>query len=76
MLSDKVELGENMGLSVEKLANTTELDSNFSAENKEPDNRELKMLKELLKSGSKDEQHLLAQALLEMVALDSDKLIY
>ena len=72
MLSDKVELGENMGLSVEKLANTTELFSNYFAEHKESD-RELKMLIELLKSGSKDEQHLLAQALLEMAGLNSDK---
>lgn len=51
-----------MGLSEEKSAKTTGL-----VKNEEPSNRELKMLMELLESGSKDEQHMLAKALLEMV---------
>ena len=51
---------ENMGLSDEKLAKTR-----VNAEYKEPRN-EVQMLMELLKSGSKDEQRMLAQALLEM----------
>ena len=54
MLSNSIKLGENIGLS-ERLDKT----------NEEPRN-ELQMLKELLKSGSKDEQRMLAQALLEM----------
>ena len=50
-----VESGENMGLSDEELAITME----------EPHNRELKMLMELLKSGSSEEQRMLVQALLD-----------
>lgn len=51
---------ENMGLSDEKLAK-----SRVNAEYKEP-RSEVQMLMELLKSGSKDEQRMLAQALLEL----------
>lgn len=66
-LSEKVELGEKMGLSEEKLAKTTELVANYLAEHEEPRNREEKLLMELWKSGTKDEQHTLAHLLLEMV---------
>lgn len=66
-LSGKVELGENMGLSEEKLAKTTELVANYLAEHEEPRNREEKMLMELWKSGTKEEQHTLAHMLLKMV---------
>ena len=58
MLS-KIEF-ENKGLSDDKLAI-----SRVSVEKDEPRN-ELQMLMELLKSGSKDEQRMLAQALLEL----------
>ena len=51
---------ENKGLSDDKLAI-----SRVSVEKDEPRN-ELQMLMELLKSGSKDEQRMLAQALLEL----------
>ncbi|QNK86269.1 DUF3243 family protein [Sporosarcina sp. resist] len=61
MLIERVELGDNMGLSDEKGAKTTRL------ANGDPSNRELKMLTDLLESGSKDEQHMLAKALLEML---------
>ena len=66
-LSDKVELGENMGLSEEKLAKTTELVANYLATHEEPRNREENLLMELWKSGSKEEQHMLSHMLLEMV---------
>ena len=66
-LSEKVELGENMGLSEEKLAKTTELVANYLANHEEPRNREEKVLMELWKSGSKEEQHMLSHMLLEMV---------
>jgi len=66
-LSEKVELGENMGLSEEKLAKTTELVANYLAKHEEPRNREEKMLMELWNSGSKEAQHTLAHMLLEMV---------
>ncbi|MFC5591065.1 hypothetical protein ACFPRA_19480 [Sporosarcina soli] len=56
MLAEGVELGENMGLIDEKLAKTIE----------EPHNRELKMLLNLLKSGSSEELRMLAQALLDL----------
>ena len=39
-LSEKVELGENMGLSEEKLAKTTELVANYLAKHENPRNRE------------------------------------
>ena len=51
---------ENMGLNDEKFAKTRS-----NAEYKGPRN-ELQMLMELLRSGSEDEQRMLAQALLEM----------
>lgn len=66
-LSEKVELGENLGLSEEKLAKTTELVANYLAKHEEPRNREENLLMELWKSGSKDEQHALAHMLLNMV---------
>ena len=61
MLSDSFKLGENMELS-EKLSKT----------NGEPRN-ELQMLMELLNSGSKDEQRMLSQALLEIGRHASNK---
>ncbi|MFJ7935756.1 DUF3243 domain-containing protein [Sporosarcina sp. NPDC096371] len=66
-LAEKVELGENMGLSEEKLAKTTELVANYLAKHEEPRNREEHVLLELWKSGSKEEQHSLAHMLLKMV---------
>lgn len=66
-LAGKVELGENMGLSEERLTKTTELVANYLAKHEDPRNREEKILMELWKSGSKEEQHMLAHLLLEMV---------
>lgn len=66
-LSEKVELGENLGLSEEKLAKTTELVANYLAKHEEPRNREENLLMELWKSGTKEEQHTLAHMLLKMV---------
>jgi len=66
-LYDKVELGENMGLSEEKLAKTTEIVANYLANHEQPRNREEKLLMELWKSGSKEDQRLLSHLLLEMV---------
>jgi hypothetical protein len=47
------------------LSNSIKLSEQLDKTNEEPRN-ELQMLMELLKSGSKDEQRMLAQALLEM----------
>lgn len=66
-LADKIEIGENLGLSDEKLAKTTELVANYLAKHEEPRNREENLLMELWKSGSKEEQHMLSHMLLEMV---------
>ena len=66
-LSEKIELGEKMGLSDEKLAKTTELIANYLAQHENPRNREEKILMELWSSGSKEQQHTLAHMLLEMV---------
>lgn len=66
-LAGKVKLGENMGLSDEKLAKTTEIVANYLANHEEPRNREEKLLMELWNSGSKEQQHSLAHMLLEMV---------
>lgn len=66
-LAEKIELGEKMGLSDEKLAKTTELIASYLAKHEEPRNREENVLMELWKSGSKEEQHTLAHMLLKMV---------
>jgi hypothetical protein len=66
-LAKKVELGENLGLSEEKLAKTTELVASYLAKHEEPRNREENLLMELWKSGSKEEQHALSHMLLNMV---------
>ena len=66
-LSEKVELGEKMGLSEEKLVKTTEIVASYLANHEEPRNREEKVLMELWKSGSEEEQRMLSQMLLNMV---------
>lgn len=66
-LSKKVELGENMGLSEEKLTKTTELVANYLAKHEEPRNREEHLLMELWKSGSKEEQKVFSRMLLELI---------
>lgn len=66
-LAKKVELGEKMGVSEEKLAKTTELVANYLATHEEPRNREENLLMELWKSGTKEEQHSLAHMLLAMI---------
>ena len=55
-LAEKVELGENMGLSEEKLAKTTEIVANYLAKHENPRNREENILMELWNSGSKEER--------------------
>lgn len=62
MFLERVKSGENIGASDEILSKSTRLVRSYE----EPDNKELKMLMELWKSGSRDEQHRLAQALLEL----------
>lgn len=66
-LAEKVALGENLGLSDEKLAKTTEIVARYLANHEEPRNREEKVLMELWKSGSEEEQRVFSQMLLKMV---------
>ncbi|WP_203332038.1 DUF3243 domain-containing protein [Planococcus beigongshangi] len=66
-LSDKVEIGEKMGLSEERLAQITEKVADYLAKNEEPKNREEQVLQELWKVGEKEERHMLAHMLLRMV---------
>lgn len=66
-LNDKVEIGEKMGLSEERLAQITEKVASYLAKNEEPKNREEHLLQELWKVGNKEEQHMLAHMLLRMV---------
>ncbi|WP_342512858.1 DUF3243 family protein [Sporosarcina sp. FSL K6-1522] len=60
-------MGENMGLSEEKLAKTAEIVANYLANHENPRNREENILMELWNSGSKEEQHTLAHMLFKMV---------
>lgn len=66
-LGEKVELGENVGLSEETLAKTTELVANYLAKHENPRNREEHLLMQLWNSGTKEEQHNLSHMLLKMV---------
>ncbi|ARF18895.1 DUF3243 domain-containing protein [Sporosarcina ureae] len=66
-LADKVEKGENLGLSDEQLAKTTTFIADYLSRHEEPRNREQYLLQELWDSGSKEEQHSLAHMLLKMV---------
>ncbi|RNF40154.1 DUF3243 domain-containing protein [Planococcus salinus] len=66
-LSEKVEMGQKMGLSEERLAQLTEKVAGYLAKNEEPRNREEHLLQQLWTVGSKEEQHMLAHMLLRMV---------
>ena len=66
-LSSKVEMGEKMGLSEERMAQITEKVAGYLAKNEDPKNREEYLLQELWKVGEKEEQHMLAHMLLRLV---------
>lgn len=66
-LSEKIEFGENMGLSDNKLAKATEFVANYLAKHEEPRNREEHLLMELWKAASKEEQEVFSQMLLKMI---------
>ncbi|MDN7241937.1 DUF3243 domain-containing protein [Planococcus sp. N028] len=66
-LHGKVEIGEKMGLSEERLAQITEKVASYLAKHEEPKNREEYLLQELWKVGDKEEQHMLAHMLLKLV---------
>ena len=66
-LSTKVELGEKMGLSEERLAQITEKVAGYLAKNEDPKNREEYVLQQLWSVGEKEERHMLAHMLLRLV---------
>lgn len=66
-LSDKVELGEKLGLSEESLMKATQHVANYLANHEQPRNREEQVLMELWKTASEEEQRSLASMLLKMV---------
>ncbi len=70
-LNSKVEIGEKMGLSEERLAQITEKVANYLAKNEEPKNREEYVLHQLWSVGEKEERHMLAHMLLRMVQKES-----
>lgn len=67
-LSEKVELGEKMGMDEEKLAKTAEKVAGYLADYVEPKNREEKLLQEIWKVGNQEERHCLSHMLVRMVS--------
>jgi hypothetical protein len=66
-LATRVELGEKLGLSEERLAQAAEKVAGYLAAKEEPKNREEKLLQELWLVGNKEQRHELAHLLVRMV---------
>ncbi|ANU14164.1 DUF3243 domain-containing protein [Planococcus halocryophilus] len=65
-LSEKVELGEKMGLSEERIAQLAEKVASHLAKKEEPKNSEEYLLQRLWQVGDKDQQHMLAHMLVKL----------
>lgn len=65
-LAIRIELAENFGLNEEQLAVVAQKVAGYLANHEEPRNREEKLLQELWKVGSKDEQHYLSHLLVKL----------
>lgn len=65
-LHKRIQLAQSMGLNEEQLAQAAEKVANYLAANEEPRNSEEKLLQELWKVGSKEEQHMLAHMLVKL----------
>jgi hypothetical protein len=65
-LGKRIELAEKLGLSEEQIAVTAEKIANYLAANEEPRNSEEKLLNELWKVGTPEEQHKLAHMLVRL----------
>lgn len=65
-LGKRIEMAEKFGMNEELLAQTAEKVANYLADHEEPRNREEKLLQELWKVGSKEEQHKLAHMLVKL----------
>jgi len=66
-LSGKVRLGENLGLDEEQLANSAQKVADYLAGKERPKNSEERLLQELWKVGTEEEQHKLAHMLVRLV---------
>ena len=66
-LSGKVRLGENLGMNEEQLANSAQKVAEYLADKEHPKNSEERLLQELWKVGTEEEQHKLAHMLVRLV---------
>ncbi|WP_110928689.1 DUF3243 domain-containing protein [Bacillus massiliglaciei] len=66
-LAEKVEKGEMLGMNEEQLAKAAQKAADYLAKHEEPRNREEKLLQELWKVGTEEEQHKLAHMLVKLV---------
>jgi hypothetical protein len=70
-LGNKVSLADKLGMSEEQQAKAAQKVGDYLAAHEEPKNREEKLLHELWKAGSKDEQHMLSHMLVKLVHSES-----
>jgi hypothetical protein len=66
-LSGKVRLGENLGMDEEQLANSAQKVADYLSGKVPPKNSEERLLQELWKVGTEEEQHKLAHMLVRLV---------
>ena len=66
-LGDKVSKGEKLGLNEEQLAIAAQKVGDYLAKKEQPRNSEEKLLQELWKVGTEEEQHKLAHLLVKLV---------
>lgn len=67
-LGDKVSKGEKLGLNEEQLALAAQKVGDYLAKKEQPRNSEEKLLQELWKVGTEEEQHKLAHLLVKLVS--------
>ncbi|MFP3323977.1 DUF3243 domain-containing protein [Planococcus sp. SIMBA_160] len=65
-LGNKVEMGEKMGLSEERLAQLASKVGDYLSKKEEPKNSEEYLLQRLWQVGDKEEQHMLAHMLVKL----------
>ncbi|WHY00284.1 DUF3243 family protein [Neobacillus sp. DY30] len=66
-LSGKVNLGRKLGMDEEQLANSAQKVADYLAAKESPKNTEERLLQELWKVGTEEEQHKLAHMLVRLV---------
>lgn len=65
-LGDKVQMGEKMGLSEERIAQLATKVADYLAKKEDPKNSEEYLLQRLWQVGDKEEQHMLAHMLVKL----------